>query len=361
MAVLKIRDNNGTVTEIVTIKGDTGPKGDKGDPGDSSAPHASRHAAGGSDPITPQSIGAALEEHTHPQADWNQNDSTAPDYVKNRPFYSGGFEITWDGDTTGKVSADVSSYTYYKVSDMTPSSDELIGATVTYNDGYTETLIQDWITSLDGALFSDFGCVCVQPGTYYGTTFTEAGTYFIDYGDGEYVSSLSFGSVVPIPEQYIPDTVIRTSDIAQEISSSDASTVIPSSPAVQAYVENYVANNVDVPSEYITWWATLPASEWILADTHGRTGYVLQNIVPRDIYGNPVSDVSGRYGVDVICSPLINEDTDYTHEWCVCGVQLYDADSHNKLQFYSAKKPTADLECTMLVFGWVEHTGGGAI
>ena len=41
------------------------PKGAKGDPGDNSQPHASQHATGGSDPITPESIGAAGENHLH--------------------------------------------------------------------------------------------------------------------------------------------------------------------------------------------------------------------------------------------------------------------------------------------------------
>lgn len=43
--------------------------------------------------------------------DWNQNDPNAKDYIKNRP---GGYvippsvEITWDGDTTGKETIDLS-------------------------------------------------------------------------------------------------------------------------------------------------------------------------------------------------------------------------------------------------------------
>lgn len=38
------------------------------------------------------------------QPDWNQNDETQPDYVKNRPCYKveETEEITWDGDTTGR-------------------------------------------------------------------------------------------------------------------------------------------------------------------------------------------------------------------------------------------------------------------
>ena len=56
------------------------------------------------------------------QHDWNQNDSTAADYIKNRPFYkdvkildSIDVDISWDGDTTGKTAS--SQNGFYKVSD----------------------------------------------------------------------------------------------------------------------------------------------------------------------------------------------------------------------------------------------------
>lgn len=41
--------------------------------------------------------------------DWNQNDPNAKDYIKNRPggyVIPPSFEITWDGDTTGKETID---------------------------------------------------------------------------------------------------------------------------------------------------------------------------------------------------------------------------------------------------------------
>lgn len=43
--------------------------------------------------------------------DWNQNDPNAKDYIKNRPggyTVAPSFEITWDGDTTGKETMDLS-------------------------------------------------------------------------------------------------------------------------------------------------------------------------------------------------------------------------------------------------------------
>ena len=70
-------------------KGETGPQGPKGDTGPAGAGVPDGGTAGqllsktesGTEWIDPPQSGA--------QPDWNQNDETAPDYVKNRPFYTG--------------------------------------------------------------------------------------------------------------------------------------------------------------------------------------------------------------------------------------------------------------------------------
>lgn len=56
--------------------------------------------------------------------DWNQNDPNAKDYIKNRP---GGYvippsvEIAWDGDTTGKETADLNDgFKLVKIADEAP-------------------------------------------------------------------------------------------------------------------------------------------------------------------------------------------------------------------------------------------------
>ena len=73
-------------------KGDTGPQGPKGDTGETGPSGAGVPDGGtagqllsktesGTEWINPPKSGV--------QPDWNQNDSTAADYVKNRPFYTG--------------------------------------------------------------------------------------------------------------------------------------------------------------------------------------------------------------------------------------------------------------------------------
>lgn len=71
--------------------------------------------------------------------DWHQNEQTASDYIKNRP---GGYtinypalDIEWDGVIGDRVSVDVDSMKYVKVSDEIPKIEQLWGATVTAKIG----------------------------------------------------------------------------------------------------------------------------------------------------------------------------------------------------------------------------------
>ena len=66
--------------------------------------------------------------------DWNQNDPTARDYVKNRP---GGYtvnypalNIEWDGVIGDKVTVDFESMKFVKVSDEIPKIERLVDGTI---------------------------------------------------------------------------------------------------------------------------------------------------------------------------------------------------------------------------------------
>ena len=62
------------------------------------------------------------------QPDWNQNDPNAKNYIKNRPggyAVAPSFEITWDGNTTGKETMDLGGgRTVVKIADEAPPIDE---------------------------------------------------------------------------------------------------------------------------------------------------------------------------------------------------------------------------------------------
>lgn len=129
------------------------------------------HNADG-DPI----VGTMTSGGSAVQSDYTQNDSTQPDYIKNRPFYtSEGYQYEWDGkatDESKKISGNDSRYYYYKISDNIMAVSDLVGATVTTNTNYTLTISEDKITTYENGSFvyyySQYGLilVCVEAGSF---------------------------------------------------------------------------------------------------------------------------------------------------------------------------------------------------
>lgn len=88
--------------------------------------------------------------------DWNQNDETASDYIKNRP---GGYtvdypaiNIEWDGVIGDRVVVDGGEIKFVKISDEIPKAEQLVGGTVSVKQGDTS----DAISITDDLIF-DFG------------------------------------------------------------------------------------------------------------------------------------------------------------------------------------------------------------
>ena len=88
--------------------------------------------------------------------DWNQNDPTARDYIKNRP---GGYtvnnpalNIEWDGVIGDRVSVDVNGMNYVKISDEIPKVEQLVGGTIGIKNDDTSSTI----TISDGMII-DYG------------------------------------------------------------------------------------------------------------------------------------------------------------------------------------------------------------
>ena len=88
--------------------------------------------------------------------DYNQNNPTASDYIKNRP---GGYtvnypalNIEWDGVIGDRVSVDVNGAKFVKVSDEIPKIEQLFGATL------TDKIYDEYDTlNLDDKDIYDFG------------------------------------------------------------------------------------------------------------------------------------------------------------------------------------------------------------
>ena len=160
--------------------------------------------------------------------DWNQNDETASDYIKNRP---GGYtvdypalSIEWDGVIGDRVVVDGDETKFVKVSDEIPTAEQLVGGTIRFKDGDTSTTIS--ITSnaiADGGngiyVIADhlkWGTIAVvvnkapvnvvNPDTGdVAAVFPETGVYFgyrSDDANIVYTSSLTLpakSAIVPIP------------------------------------------------------------------------------------------------------------------------------------------------------------------
>lgn len=175
--------------------GPQGPQGPKGDTGDT-GPQGPAGADGvGLPTVTAEDNGmyagvvdGAWGKVSAVQPDWNQNDPTAPDHVKNRPCYTSTNKITWDGDTTGKASV---MNMLYRVAPAAIYPNTLY-ALVTTNANGTITEKQLGINdSCEGYfVFGQAVIICYDSTkTFMGQSFPEAGTYFVKNPEGMYVSS----------------------------------------------------------------------------------------------------------------------------------------------------------------------------
>lgn len=139
------------------------------------------------------------------QPDWNQNDSTAADFVKNRP---GAFQvpqkdavtITWDGVIGDKETVDMGGFSLVKVSDEIFYPPNIYGATITSKRqnnefqtvvsryGYDVTYISNGITTIGNA----FEIVSiVYPVDLGGGLQLSVGTWFQKVNDTTYTKELS--------------------------------------------------------------------------------------------------------------------------------------------------------------------------
>lgn len=170
------------------------------------------------------------------QTDWNQNDTAAKDYIKNRPGgYEERVEITWDGDTTGRVSTMVEEMPggWYKVSDKILTADDIIGSTITVTqNGVSQPLA---VTS-DMIIRSDYGVaigpsgimISAEQGIFnmgdYNISIPESGIYFASVSYDEismFVSSFSNIIAHPFDDKYIPDSIARKAELDSRITEKE--------------------------------------------------------------------------------------------------------------------------------------------
>lgn len=199
------------------IQGPQGPKGDTGDTGPQ-GPQGEQGPAGVGVPsggmagqvLSKTEDGTAWTDPPSGgvQPDWNQNDPTAADYIKNRTHYDEQTVIEWDGDTTGLVGANG---VLYKVSDVIPAKSDVLGGTITLSNGSAITITPDMTGMTDGDSFTiaEFALIIASAGVFSdkGFSFTETGIYFMS-GSNVHTSKLVYGSTKTIDPKYLPSDAV---------------------------------------------------------------------------------------------------------------------------------------------------------
>lgn len=159
--------------------------------------------------------------------------------LTDKPFgeEGNGAIIEWDGNTEGRgmitfdgqpfdgPSIDGETCYYYKISDLTPTFDELMGGQFEYSDGSGTTLDEKiWVEQYDGTI-AVMGTFFV----FYKTEFSvdesvisvpSTGIYAVGTPSGSaYLRKLSYGStdIKTIDEKFIPDTIARVNPTAAEL------------------------------------------------------------------------------------------------------------------------------------------------
>ena len=117
------------------------------------------------------------------------------------------YSVTWNGDTTDKVSD--SKGKYYKVSDSTPDISGLQKINIVCSNGNSLQVNADSIYEIPGKLWGFEGVICVLEAgiTESGSNFPETGMYVVNYS-GVYVSEVEYTlhNVKRISRDYIPST-----------------------------------------------------------------------------------------------------------------------------------------------------------
>lgn len=190
--------------------------------------------------------------------------------LTDKPFGDENVTIEWDGDATGRLvtmegSSEAGAYAYYKVSDYTPTVDELqdghfthvieLDGTVTANE--FPILAQD-LTESTGismiGLYSESQNGGVPAGFVFPEAVSaeglnaEAGIYFYGRLEGdspEHISSLTYGSLKKLDPKYLPDDigglpVVELTDVS--LRSLHNGEPVALSSEVAAVLENIKAN-----------------------------------------------------------------------------------------------------------------------
>ena len=141
------------------------------------------------------------------QPDWNQNDSTAADYIKNRPGgYVKSVVISWDGSTDGLYTTSINSVNIYKVSDLVPEQDDLIGGVVKVSGSEDEiTITADMFETNLGMTMISLGSnafIIIIPEIISALGNSETGIFLTKMTT--YVTKISYDIAIKFDKCFVP-------------------------------------------------------------------------------------------------------------------------------------------------------------
>lgn len=151
--------------------------------------------------------------------DISQGGSSVPepltyDYMPEGYPKKSGWSIEWDGNTNGSISFTDEGRTFYKVSDMLPTADELIGATIESSNGRSHELNSIDINSPieDITIVNRDMWIIRKDITAPDNSLLQKGTYF-NLTDTDYISRLSNQTVTPMAEEFLPPTIVTKDEV----------------------------------------------------------------------------------------------------------------------------------------------------
>lgn len=196
------------------------------------------------------------------RGNWNQNDPTADDYIKNRPFYTGNIEYV---DIIPLTTIDMSSSVNTLIAIETPSYYETILAITNpflFEVGNTYTVTWDGVEYNCKAHVDDYGEICVGDFSIYdGNTEPTMPFYIsmfdfvnsdskrlgsVSYEQGACIAALDDGThtlkvtgrarkIVKIPSEYLPEMNYVSYDDYQSLTGEQRATARDNIQAASIY------------------------------------------------------------------------------------------------------------------------------
>ena len=143
--------------------------------------------------------------------------------LTDKPFSESGWSIEYDGTPTDE-SKEIGEFAFNKVSNLSFTKEEIIGANVGFGTEVVEITEDNIVDCNEYCYFVTIGeipaCLVVSQATEFEfegweLSFSSASVWFIHMGENGYTNYLGKGEIKTLDEKYIPYTIARKSDVTE--------------------------------------------------------------------------------------------------------------------------------------------------